>query len=217
MITLSLEDINNNYEIHLKLIDRFISKERADKIKAMLNDLEEIYVTSPASTKSWYHGAYPGGYLVHVNTVVQYALRQLSLFRDLGGEVDFTTEELVFSALFHDLGKIGFKDNPNYLVQDNDWFVKNRGENFKNNPDLDFMLIPDRSIFLLQKYGITMDQKEFLAIKLHDGLFEETNKPYYVSFNPDSTLKSNIASILHVADYLASKVELSREKNLNQN
>src|SRR5574344_1217714 len=217
MITLSLEDINNNYEIHLKLIDRFISKERADKIKAMLNDLEEIYVTSPASTKSWYHGAYPGGYLVHVNTVVQYALRQLSLFRDLGGEIDFTTEELVFSALFHDLGKIGFKDNPNYLVQDNDWFVKNRGENFKNNPDLDFMLIPDRSIFLLQKYGITMDQKEFLAIKLHDGLFEETNKPYYVSFNPDSTLKSNIASILHVADYLASKVELSREKNLNQN
>src|SRR5574344_2896250 len=143
MIQATSEQLREIYDLHLKIIDKFIT-DRKDKVHAMLDALGENYVLSPASGKTWYHGAYPGGYLVHVNTVVQYALRQLSLFRDLGGEVDFTTEELVFSALFHDLGKIGFKDNPNYLVQDNDWFVKNRGENFKNNPDLDFMLIPDR-------------------------------------------------------------------------
>jgi hypothetical protein len=52
-----------------------------------------------------------------------------------------------------------------------------------------------------------MNEKEFLAIKLHDGLFDEVNKPYYISFNPDSKLRTNIVYILHQADFLASKIE----------
>jgi hypothetical protein len=43
------------------------------------------------------------------------------------------------------------------------------------------MLIQDRSLFLLQKNRIEMSEKEFLAIKLHDGLYDDVNKPYYMS------------------------------------
>ena len=209
---MTIEEIEKVYSLHEKIIRKYLSKDRADKVIAMIEDLGDIYVTSPASTKNWYHGAYPGGYLNHVNTVVRYALLQMKNYKELGGTIDFTEEELVFAALFHDLGKIGLKDQPNYLPQDSEWHQKNRGEIYKNNTELDFMLIPDRSLFILQQYGIQITQKEYLAIKLHDGLFEETNKPYYISFNPDTRLRSNIVAILHTADFLASRLEFDLEK-----
>lgn len=69
------------------------------------------------------------------------------------------------------------------------------------------MLIQDRSLFTLQQAGISINEKEYLAIKLHDGLYDDVNKPYYISFNPDSKLKTNLVYILHNADFLASKIE----------
>ena len=69
------------------------------------------------------------------------------------------------------------------------------------------MLIQDRSLFILQQNGITMNEKEYLAVKLHDGLYDDVNKPYYMTFNPDSKLRTNIVYILHQADFLASKIE----------
>ncbi len=203
---LSAEKIKSNWDLHLKIVDTYITS-RKEKIQSMLTKLEPILVTSPASTKSHYHGAYLGGYIQHVNNVVKYALKQAELFKTLGGKIDFEIEELVFSALFHDLGKIGDGEKENYQPQEDKWRKEKLQEVFTINKDLDFMLIPDRSIFILQKFGIQMSINEFLAIKLHDGLFEETNKPYYISYNPDSTFKSNIVPILHVADYLSSKIE----------
>lgn len=211
MVNLSAEEIEKNYNLHIKIIDTYLPKERADKVKSMIDNLGDEYVLAPASSNVSYHGAYPGGYLVHVNSVVRFALQESNLYHKMGGKLDFSTEELVFSALFHDLGKVGLKDKPNYLPQDNDWFIKNRGECYKHNGDLDYMLIPDRSLFILQSYGISVDQQEFLAIKLHDGLFEESNKAYYISYNPDSMLKTHLVPILHVADYLSSKMELDTE------
>ncbi len=73
------------------------------------------------------------------------------------------------------------------------------------------MLVPDRSLYLLQKYGITVSQKEYLAIMLHDGMYEETNKPYLFSFNPGAKLKTNIVTVLHIADHLAASSEFDQE------
>lgn len=209
---LSPEELLNNYNLHLQIIDEYLSPERAEKVKAMIEHIGEDYVTAPASSKLWYHGCYPGGYIEHVNTVVSLALKIMKMYSKMGGAIDFSVEELVFSALFHDLGKIGNGEKPNYLPQESDWHKKNRQEYYTNNPELDFMLVPDRSLFVLQKFGIQVTQQEYLAIKLHDGLFDESNKAYYVSFNPDSKLKTNIVPILHSADYLASKLELDKEK-----
>lgn len=203
---LTAEAIQKNYEKHIKIIDAYIPS-RAEIIKNMIEDLGDNYVLSPASSKTWYHGAFPGGYIDHVNRVVRYALREAETYRELGGTIDFTTEELVFSALFHDLGKIGEKDKPNYLPQRDTWRQEKLSEMYTSNPNLDFMLIPDRSLFLLQRYGIKINLKEYLAIKLHDGIFEEGNTPYFRSNVETSRQKTNIISILHVADLLASKVE----------
>lgn len=210
---LSAEEIQKNYDTFVSCIKATLSPERQEAVMNMLKDLGDEMAIAPASGKNWYHGAYAGGYLVHVMKVVKAALKISSVFESLGGKKDYTDEELVFSALFHDLGKVGDTGQPNYIFQDSDWHRKNQGSMYKNNPELPFMLIPDRSLYLLQKYGIKVSHNEYLAIMLHDGLYEETNKPYLISFNPDSKLKTNIVTVLHAADHLAATAEFDLEKD----
>lgn len=69
------------------------------------------------------------------------------------------------------------------------------------------MRIADRSLFYLQQAGIAVNEREYLAIKLHDGLYEEGNKAYYVTYNHEFEIKSNLTFILHQADLMASRVE----------
>ena len=203
---LEAERIEKNYEKHLKIIDTYIT-DRKDAVKSMIKHMEETYIMSPASGKSWYHNAFPGGYVDHVNRVVEYAVKQSRLYKEMGGEIDFTEEELVFAALFHDLGKMGDGDTPNYLPQTDKWRQDKLNEMYINNPVLDFMLIQDRSLFILQKFGIKVSQKEYLAIRCHDGVFDKANEAYFFSHQPSSRQKTSIISILHSADFLASKVE----------
>ncbi len=205
-MALTAEQIQKNYDKHLKIIDTYIT-DRKDQVKAMLTKMEETYVMAPASGKTWYHNAFGGGYVDHVNRVVEYAVKQSRLYEEMGGTIDYTDEELVFAALFHDLGKIGDGDKPNYLPQTDKWRQDKLSEMYTNNSDLDFMLIPDRSLFILQKNGIKVSQKEFLGIRLHDGVFDEANKAYFFSYQESSRQKTSIVSVLHSADFLASKVE----------
>tara|TARA_B100000963_G_scaffold349387_1_gene358371 strand:+ start:980 stop:1714 length:735 start_codon:yes stop_codon:yes gene_type:complete len=205
-MSLTPEQIQANYQKHLKIIDTYIG-DRKDSIKSMIKHMEETYVMAPASGRKWYHNAFAGGYVDHVNRVVQYAVEQHRLYQKMGGTVDYTEEELVFAALFHDLGKLGDGDEPNYLPQTDKWRQDKLSEMYQYNPDLDFMLIPDRSLFILQKFGISMSQKEFLGIRLHDGVFDKANEAYFFSNVESSRQKTSIISVLHTADFLASKVE----------
>ena len=138
---------------------------------------------------------------------MEYAVKQSRLYEEMGGMIDYTTEELVFAALFHDLGKLGDGDKPNYIPQTDKWRQDKLSEMYTNNSELDFMLIPDRSLYILQKYGIKVSQREFLGIRLHDGVFDEANKAYFFSYQESSRQKTSIVSVLHTADFLASKVE----------
>jgi|TARA_R100000027_G_scaffold53264_1_gene42118 hypothetical protein len=205
-MALSAEEISKNYEKHLKIIDTYIT-DRKDSVLAMLKAMEDTYVMAPASGRSWYHNAFAGGYVDHVNRVVEYAVKQSRLYKEMGGTIDYTEEELVFAALFHDLGKLGDGESPNYIPQTDKWRQDKLSEMYTYNPDLDFMLIPDRSLFILQKFGIKINQKEFLGIRLHDGVFDKANEAYFFSNVESSRQKTSIVSVLHAADFLASKVE----------
>ena len=203
---LNAEQIAKNYEKHLKIIETYLGG-RAIACKEMLKHMEDTYVMAPASGKTWYHNAFAGGYVDHVNRVVEYAVKQSRLYEEMGGTIDYTEEELAFAALFHDLGKIGDGDKPNYIPQTDKWRQDKLSEMYTFNSDLDFMLIPDRSLYILQKFGIKVSQKEFLAIRCHDGVFDKANEAYFFSNVESSRQKTSIISVLHSADFLASKVE----------
>jgi hypothetical protein len=172
----------------------------------MYADFNNELSTAPASSRLHFHNAFPGGYLDHCVRVVETSLQLAALYKKSGGNIDFTKQELVFAALNHDLGKLGSPDEgPYYLEQDSDWHRK-RGELYKHNDNMQYMKVVDRALFLLQKYGIETTQKEWLAIKLSDGMYNEAAKAYLTNHVPYS-MKTSLPYIIHWADHMASQVE----------
>jgi len=207
MKNLSPEQMAENLAKFYSLINKYISGNRKDKLLEMYKDIEETLATSPASTKISHHNAFAGGYLDHVIRVTEAALVFEKVWDKFGQNKNYTTEELAFSALNHDLGKLGTNDEPVYIPNQSQWHRENQGLMFNYNPAITHMRIAERSLFVLQKYGIQVSENEFLAIRLHDGLYEEANKQYYITYNKDTELRSNIAYILHQADLMSSKIE----------
>jgi hypothetical protein len=207
MKNLSPEQMADNLAKFYSLIDKYISGDRKDKVIEMYKDIEETLATSPASTKISHHNAFAGGYLDHVIRVTEAALIFEKVWDKFGQNKNYTTEELAFAALNHDLGKLGTNDEPVYIPNQSQWHRENQGLMFNYNPAITHMRIAERSLFVLQKYGIQVSENEFLAIRLHDGLYEEANKQYYITYNKDTELRSNIAYILHQADLMSSKIE----------
>jgi hypothetical protein len=79
------------------------------------------------------------------------------------------------------------------------------------NDRLEFMSVPDRGLHLLYSLGITPTKNEMLAIKLHDGLYDETNKHYLISFGPETKPRTSLIYVLHQADLMAARIEFERE------
>jgi hypothetical protein len=207
MKKLTAEEIIENLSKFYSYIEKYISGDRKDKLLSFYKDIEELLVVAPASPKLDFHNCFPGGYIEHVNRVIEASLIIEKVWDRFNQVKNYTTEELVFSAINHDLGKLGTIDKPFYIPNDSQWHIEKQGAYYKYNPELSHMRISDRSLFVLQTAGIPVTENEYIAIKIHDGLYEEGNKPYYITYSPESKLKTNLAYILHQADFMASKIE----------
>lgn len=203
----SAEKLQENFNKLLSYIDLHIAEPRAAQLKKIYMDHTERIMLMPASGTDHYHNAWPGGYIDHVIRVVDCALELKTLWVKMGSTIDYTEEELVFAAINHDLGKMGTEEAEQYMPNDSEWHKKNLGRLYKNNPVNAFMPVPDRSLYLLQQRGITVSLNEYLGIKLHDGLYDDGNKPYYISHSKESKLRSNLPIVLHHADHMASRIE----------
>ena len=211
MKQLTEQQIVDNWNKLIQLIkDTFpedYPNDRREKLLNMYHYFEDRMSVAPASGKAHYHNAMVGGYVEHVLHVTDCALRIKKLWESNGAMINFTDQELIFAAVHHDLGKVGDLNQDYYIPQDSEWHRKNRGEIFKHNPKLQYMSVTDRAIFILNHFGISMTEWEYIGLRLTDGLYEEANKTYYMSYNPDWSLKSNIAYILHQADMMATHIE----------
>ena len=212
-MNLTAEQLQENWDVHLGFVNKHISEPRRSKVLEMFSSLEEVMVMAPASSKHSFHNAFPGGYVEHVNRVVTTSIEVAKMWRAMGGTVDFTAEELIFSALIHDLGKVSDGDNVNYIPQDNAWRRDNLGEIYTSNPEMDYMITHDRTLFLLQKFGISLTKNEYFAVRLHSGLYDEANKSYFINYNESYNLKANIVYVLSTADFMSAKFEYDRYKN----
>ena len=211
MKQLTAEQIQENWNKLIQLVKDTFPEDypdnRREKLLKMYHYFEDRMCMAPASGKEHYHNAHIGGYVEHVLNVINCSVQIKELWVKNGATINFTDEELIFAAMHHDLGKVGDMDNDYYIPQDNEWFRKNRGEIFAHNPQLQYMSVTDRALFLLGHFKIPMSQWEYIGLRLTDGLYEEANKSYYISYNPDWRLRSNIAYILHQADSMATHIE----------
>jgi len=208
-LNLSETEIQKNYQEFIKFVGDTFKGDRKTKLLGMYDEenLGLSLAMSPASMSEHWHFAIPGGYIQHVMNVVKLSFAQKKIYEVTGGKVDWTEEEMVFAALHHDLGKLGDPQFGDYYVTQTEEWKARKGELYQHNPNLPYMEVTDRAIYILQKYGIVITWKEYLGIKLADGIYNEASKKYLIQYNPDLFLKTNLPRIIHAADYMASFTE----------
>ena len=210
-MNLTAEQIQENWEEFIGYIDTYISEPRKTALKAFYEKYAERIMLMPAAHKKEYNNAFPGGYIDHVNRVIRAALRFEKLWDEFGVYKNYTIEELVFSAMNHDLGKMGDETHEAYIPQTDQWRKEKLGEDYKFNDRLEFMPVPDRSLYLLNSHGISYTKNEMLAIKLHDGLYDESNKTYLVSWSPETRPRTSLIYIIQQADLMSARIEFENE------
>ena len=94
------ELIETNYNKFIEAIKKSFEGERLEKLLHMysMEELGPNLMLSPASGNINYHNAYEGGYIDHVMNVARNSLRMMKLYKEAGGIVDFTQEELDYQS-----------------------------------------------------------------------------------------------------------------------
>jgi len=211
-MNLTAEQIQQNWIDLEETIKVFIEEPRRSQLLDFYSKYSDRIMMMPAAHKKEYHNAFPGGYVDHVLRVVDCALKLNDIWIEMGVDTStYTKEELVFSAINHDLGKMGDEDNESYIPQTDKWRREKLGEDYMFNNKIPFASVPDRGLFMLQSHDIKYTFNEMLAIQTHDGLYDEGNKKYLFTYLPEQKPRTSLPFILHQADLMAARIEFERE------
>ena len=209
---LTAKQLQSNYQEFLGYIDQYIQGERKDQLLDFYKKYEERLILLPAAAKEGRHSSFPGGYIYHVNNVVKYALQLYKVWLTGGADMEkVSLENIVFCAINHDLGKMGSAEEEGVKPQTDEWRRNKLGEMYTFNTKLSYMSVPDRSLFLLQQHGIPMSQDEWVAIKIHDGLYDSSNESYLKNYMPETKPRTCLYHIIHQADMMASYIEFEQQ------
>ena len=209
---LTAEQIQSNWEIFLNNIKEHIPGNRGEQLTNFYKKYEDRIIIMPASHKKEYHSAFPGGYIDHVNRVIECCLKVNDVWIEMGVDTStYSIEELVFSAINHDLGKMGDENHDSYITQDDNWRRDKLGEEYKFNEKVPFASVPDRGLFLLQAHGVQYSFNEMITIQTHDGLYDDANKKYFMSYSPGQKPRTSLPFIVHQGDLMAARIEFEVE------
>ena len=111
--------IQENYVKFRKLINNTFSGSRLESLNNMYDLLENRIVLTPASSTAHFHNAFAGGYIDHILRVTRNAIKVYDLYVEMGmGIGDHDKETVIFTALHHDLGKVGNDTDSWYIITD---------------------------------------------------------------------------------------------------
>lgn len=203
MVTkLSEKQAEKNVEAVNELIELMPEPKRGRMQEMFAGPVGVEYFTAPASHKEAYHACYPGGLADHSLRVT----KNLHAVAEALAPGRYKSHTLNFLGLVHDLGKVGDGVQPYYIAlegQDTLWKRK-RGEFYETNKNLVYMPTSDRTMFVLQRYGITLTDEEFQAIRISDGQYAKSNVEYAMQ-------ETDLALLLHFADRWACTQEKHSE------
>lgn len=212
---ISAKQIQSNWDRYVTLIKE-LPKEKSTNLLPNITKHEDRIKMMPASARDWHHSAFPGGFIDHTLRVYDGALEMYDLWNKMGGDMTpYTLDELKFSVLIHDLGKIGLDEGEYYKPNDSQWHIDKLGQIYKFNTDIPAMKVAERSLFLLQSWGVKVTLNEHLAISLHDGLYDDSNKFYLMSGMKETRLRNHLPILIHQADQMAAYIEFEQWVNKN--
>ena len=172
------EELQSRWETYDNLLRR-LSDHNLNKL---LDDLGERLVMCPASTRTDQYGCTPGG-------LVEHAIKVTQTMRTLNSalEMNLSTASIIKVGLLHEIGKVGDLNKRYFIEQDSSWHREKLGQFYKFNESLNKMSVSHRTLWLLQHYGITLDNDEWLAVQLAAGFHFEENR-FYVGHEPSLAL-----------------------------
>ena len=136
----------------------------------LLKTIREIdFYYAPSSTK--FHSNYQGGLLDHSLLVLSTAMKLRNSMIELKPELEGLLEEnsVIISALLHDLCKACFYvPTTKWKKNENEQWVSYTGYEVK---DVFPIGHGEKSVILLQYYGLHLTMEEMLAIRYHMGLW----------------------------------------------
>lgn len=192
------DELKGEMMIFDSIVDLFPEPRRSLVKKMMEGPVGQAYFIAPASSRLEFHSCFPSGLLVHSVNVVK-NLRRIAKALSPGKYDDAT---LGFVGLFHDLGKAGDGTQEMYLPEQSEWHRNKLGQMYQINKDLQYMPTSERGLYVLQKNGIEVSTDEYLAIRLNDGMYDQTNKNYAMK-------EPGLALLVHFADRWSCELEKS--------
>ena len=205
---LSAIEISDNWSKLQSIVDESFTGDRLEKIRLLQEHFKNRMMVAPASGVNWFHNAFPGGYVAHILNVINWSKKYYGLFDEMDMYVDDLSDEtVVFCAMFHDLGKVGNLEKDYYVPNPDGWKAKKYGRPYDHNPELNYMTVTDRAIWILNQFEIPMSETEYIGIRMADGLYADANKPYFLEGVEWKTIKTNIGFIVHYADCSAARQE----------
>lgn len=184
-----------------EIIKLLMSVEGRGQMDALVSTMEMGgFFEAPCSTK--HHLCYKGGLAEHSLNVYNCLVKLNDTF-----DAGLTHDEMVISAILHDLGKMGDYGKPNYIPN----FLKsgNRSdkEPYKSNPELMYQEHEIRSLIIASRW-IDITEREANAILHHNGLWSKLDSSFGSYFDKDQ-----LSYLLHVADMYCSRfVEVEKEE-----
>jgi hypothetical protein len=206
--TMTPDQIQSNWDELMDVVNNKFTGERKDNLLKLYNHFEQRMMFAPASGVTYYHSAFPGGYVCHVLNITRFALKLKDMYDDIGMHTsEYSEEDVIFCTLHHDLGKIGNMEYDYYIPNESEWHRINQGKLYDYNDKIHHMTVTDRSIWLLNQFNIKMSELEYLSLRLADGMYEDANKGYLMGYGEGKNLKSNLPYLIHEADMLATRWE----------
>jgi hypothetical protein len=166
---------------------------RRPEAELLVDEMANEIAMCPASSRKSFHDCYPGG-------LVEYSLRVLRNAKQLNTQYDFSCSEesMILVCLFHAIGKAGDLDGPFYVPQESEWHREKLGQMFKTSDEIVPMSWNDRSLFLLQHFDVEIQQDEWIAIRMCDGVYRQSTSSYYGGHE-----EPGLATLLEMAVKLA--------------
>ena len=198
------------YIIDIKLVQRakeafkedmkHIRRANIDRVIHYL-EKESDFLIAPASTQ--YHLCCSHGLLVHSYHVSCY-LKELCEMPGIK-HIKISPESILICSWFHDICKVNVYKPFQKFVKDDRTNRWNRvlGYKFEDNLPLGH---GEKSVFVLNSFGLKLEIEEIAAINYHMGAFHFSGKFEKESSMQQAWEKWPISLLLHTADSLACKI-----------
>lgn len=184
---MNTDELLERYELYSRILKKYFPESGIDRF---LKEFGTRMVTAPRGLTEKDGGVY-GGLVDFLSKVAIQAKKITADNPDICSQ-----ESAVRVCLVHELGKLGTEKDELFLSQESQWHREKLGQNFKYNEECPKMSSPHRTLYLLQKYNVSLTQEEWVSILLSQGSHYPENGFYANSETP-------LADVVHFARSLA--------------